>query len=86
MANLTEPKSGELKTETGISVTSPDTILSTTMNSNLKFGLLIGLVEVQQVSNKEVVNTVQHLVSANFYFALPHFLVHIFDKENGEIF
>jgi len=33
------------------------------MNDSLKFAVLIGLIEVGQVSNREVVNTVLHLVS-----------------------
>lgn len=33
------------------------------MTDNLKFAVLIGLIEVGQVSNREVVNTVLHLVS-----------------------
>lgn len=35
------------------------------MNDSLKFAVLIGLIEVGQVSNREVVNTVLHLVSAS---------------------
>ncbi|EZA55230.1 hypothetical protein X777_05165 [Ooceraea biroi] len=35
------------------------------MNDSLKFAVLIGLIEVGQVSNREVVNTVLHLVSVN---------------------
>jgi hypothetical protein len=34
-------------------------------NVSLKFGVLIGLIKVESVSNKEVVNTILHLVSAN---------------------
>lgn len=34
-------------------------------NNSLKFGLLIGLIKVESVSNKEVVNTILHLVSTN---------------------
>jgi len=36
------------------------------MNDSLKFAVLIGLIEVGQVSNREVVNTVLHLVSAGY--------------------
>lgn len=32
-------------------------------NVSLKFGVLIGLIKVESVSNKEVVNTILHLVS-----------------------
>lgn len=41
----------------------PEEVVRMTMTDNLKFGLLIGLIEVGQVSNREVVNTVLHLVS-----------------------
>lgn len=34
-------------------------------NFSLKFGVLIGLIKVESVSNKEVVNTILHLVSEN---------------------
>jgi hypothetical protein len=37
--------------------------------ANLKFAVLIGLIEVGQVTNKEVVNTVLQLVS-NFHYPL----------------
>ncbi|XP_025413646.1 neurobeachin-like isoform X1 [Sipha flava] len=40
----------------------PDQVVSMSTSDNLKFGVLIGLVEVGQVTNKEVVNTVLHLV------------------------
>lgn len=43
----------------------PEEVVRMTMTDNLKFGLLIGLIEVGQVSNREVVNTVLHLVSSN---------------------
>ncbi len=36
--------------------------------ANLKFAVLIGLIEVGQVTNKEVVNTVLQLVSAISFF------------------
>lgn len=41
----------------------PEDVIKMPLNDNLKFAVLIGLVEVGQVSNKEVVNTVLHLVS-----------------------
>ena len=41
----------------------PEEVVRMSMTDNLKFGLLIGLIEVGQVSNREVVNTVLHLVS-----------------------
>lgn len=42
----------------------PEDVIKMPLNDNLKFAVLIGLVEVGQVSNKEVVNTVLHLVSS----------------------
>jgi hypothetical protein len=39
-------------------------VIGTNLNDdNLKFAILIGMIEVQQVSNKEVLNTILHLVS-----------------------
>lgn len=43
-------------------VTTPEDILKTSGNDELKFGLLIGLIKVGQVSNKDVVDTVLYLV------------------------
>ncbi|KAL4097724.1 hypothetical protein QTP88_022448 [Uroleucon formosanum] len=40
----------------------PDQVVTMAATDNLKFGVLIGLVEVGQVTNKEVVNTVLHLL------------------------
>ncbi|GBM24408.1 hypothetical protein AVEN_167635-1 [Araneus ventricosus] len=40
----------------------PEDVIKMPLNDNLKFAVLIGLVEVGQVSNKEVVNTVLHLM------------------------
>ncbi|XP_050442787.1 neurobeachin isoform X2 [Adelges cooleyi] len=40
----------------------PDQVVTMATADNLKFGVLIGLVEVGQVTNKEVVNTVLHLL------------------------
>lgn len=41
----------------------PEDVVRMDMNDNLKFAVLIGLIEVGQVANREVVNTVLHLVS-----------------------
>lgn len=41
----------------------PEDVVRMAMNDGLKFAVLIGLIEVGQVSNKEVVNTVLQLVS-----------------------
>lgn len=46
----------------------PEDVIKMPLNDNLKFAVLIGLVEVGQVSNKEVVNTVLHLVSLKIPF------------------
>lgn len=41
----------------------PEEVVRMAMNDGLKFAVLIGLIEVGQVSNREVVNTILHLVS-----------------------
>lgn len=43
-------------------VKKPEDVIKTAMADNLKFAVVIGLIEVGQVSNKEVVNTVLQLV------------------------
>lgn len=55
MADLTRPPFSEIK--------RPEEVVRMSMTDNLKFAVLIGLIEVGQVSNREVVNTVLHLVS-----------------------
>lgn len=54
-ADLTRPPFSEIK--------RPEEVVKMSMTDNLKFAVLIGLIEVGQVSNREVVNTVLHLVS-----------------------
>lgn len=49
----------------------PEEVVRMTMTDNLKFAVLIGLIEVGQVSNREVVNTVLHLVSCVSLFPIP---------------
>ncbi|KAA0188555.1 hypothetical protein HAZT_HAZT012122 [Hyalella azteca] len=44
-------------------VKRPEDVIKTAMADNLKFAVVIGLIEVEQVSNKEVVNTVLQLNS-----------------------
>ncbi|XP_065347167.1 neurobeachin-like [Cloeon dipterum] len=39
----------------------PEDVVRMTVADNIKFAVLIGLIEVGQVSNREVVNTVLHL-------------------------
>ncbi|KAI8127766.1 Neurobeachin [Lucilia cuprina] len=53
MADLIRPPFSEIK--------RPDEIVRMTTADNLKFAVLIGLIEVGQVTNREVVNTVLHL-------------------------
>jgi hypothetical protein len=55
MADLQNPPFSEIK--------RPEEVVRMAMNDSLKFAVLIGLIEVGQVSNREVVNTVLHLVS-----------------------
>lgn len=50
-------------------VKRPDEVLKLSMTDNIKFAVLISLVEIGRVSNREVVNTVLHLVS-DFFFRL----------------
>ncbi|XP_062538094.1 neurobeachin isoform X13 [Armigeres subalbatus] len=53
-ADLTRPPFSDIK--------RPEEVVKMSMTDNLKFAVLIGLIEVGQVSNREVVNTVLHLV------------------------
>ncbi|XP_058444143.1 neurobeachin isoform X10 [Malaya genurostris] len=54
MADLTRPPYCDIK--------RPEEVVKMTMTDNLKFAVLIGLIEVGQVSNREVLNTVLHLL------------------------
>ncbi|XP_032580525.1 neurobeachin isoform X10 [Drosophila sechellia] len=54
MADIMRPPYSEIK--------RPDEIVRMTTADNLKFAVLIGLIEVGQVTNREVVNTVLHLL------------------------
>lgn len=54
MADLTRPPFSDIK--------RPEEVVRMSMTDNLKFAVLIGLIEVGQVTNREVVNTVLHLV------------------------
>jgi hypothetical protein len=59
MADLTKPPLSDIK--------HPEEVVRMAMNDSLKFAVLIGLIEVGQVSNREVVNTVlQLLVGGEF--------------------
>lgn len=55
MADFKNPPYSDIK--------HPDEVVRLAMNDSVKFAVLIGLVEVGQVSNREVVNSVLHLVS-----------------------
>ncbi|GLH11178.1 SFRICE_024635 [Gryllus bimaculatus] len=54
MADLQSPPFSDIK--------RPEEVVRMAMNDSLKFAVLIGLIEVGQVSNREVVNTVLHLM------------------------
>lgn len=56
MADLKSPPFSDIK--------RPEEVVRMTTNDSLKFAVLIGLIEVGQVTNREVVNTVLHLVSS----------------------
>ena len=49
-------------------VKRPQEVVQMNIKDSLKFGVLIGLLEVKQVRNKEVVDAVLHLVSFDFPF------------------
>ncbi|XP_041968948.1 neurobeachin-like [Aricia agestis] len=55
MADLKSPPFSDIK--------RPEEVVRMTTNDSLKFAVLIGLIEVGQVTNREVVNTVLHLVA-----------------------
>lgn len=69
MADLKSPPFSDIK--------RPEEVVRMTTNDRLKFAVLIGMIEVGQVTNREVVNTVLHLVSvynltlASFYIFTP---------------
>ncbi|XP_052744705.1 neurobeachin isoform X3 [Bicyclus anynana] len=54
MADLKSPPYSDIK--------RPEEVVRMTTNDSLKFAVLIGLIEVGQVTNREVVNTVLHLL------------------------
>lgn len=60
----------DLKSSPFCDIKRPEEVVRMAMNDSLKFAVLIGLIEVGQVSNREVVNTVLHLVS-NFTLIHP---------------
>ncbi|CAH0560210.1 unnamed protein product [Brassicogethes aeneus] len=71
-------------------VKSPEEIIKMSVNDNLKFALLIGLVEVGQVSNREVVNTLLQLRQRLRFlrhrvYLLPQLGTEIKKEEVGQI-
>ncbi|CAL7945216.1 unnamed protein product [Xylocopa violacea] len=56
MADMKSPPFSDIK--------RPEEVVAMAMNDSLKFAVLIGLIEVGQVTNREVVNTVLHLICA----------------------
>ena len=52
----------------GAEVKTTQDVLKMTGKDELKFGVLIGLIKVGQVSNRDVVDTVLNLVSVSFLF------------------
>lgn len=58
----------DLKSSPFSDIKRPEEVVRMAMNDSLKFAVLIGLIEVGQVSNREVVNTVLHLVSTDAFF------------------
>lgn len=51
--------------DSGNEIKTVQDVLKSEGNDELKFGLLIGLIKVSQVSNKDVVDTLLRLVSAS---------------------
>ena len=49
-------------------IKTPEEVVTMATKDNLKFGVLIGLLKVGEVSNCEVVNTVLHLVSSKITY------------------
>ncbi|TGZ32375.1 hypothetical protein DBV15_07444 [Temnothorax longispinosus] len=60
-AKITSVAMADLKSPPFSDIKRPEEVVAMAMNDSLKFAVLIGLIEVGQVSNREVVNTVLHL-------------------------
>lgn len=75
MADLKSPPFSDIK--------RPEEVVRMTTNDSLKFAVLIGLIEVGQVTNREVVNTVLHLVRV--YDTSHAYCTIIFRKHRREI-
>ncbi|KAI4501699.1 hypothetical protein M0802_003034 [Mischocyttarus mexicanus] len=62
MADMKNPPFSDIK--------RPEEVVAMAMNDSLKFAVLISLIEVGQVSNREVVNTVLHLLHIAYYYKI----------------
>ncbi|XP_033217020.1 neurobeachin-like [Belonocnema kinseyi] len=78
MADVKSPPFSDIK--------RPEEVVAMAMNDSLKFAVLIGLIEVGQVSNREVVNTVLHLlvggefdIELNFVIPDPQNIRHMLE-------
>lgn len=74
---MTTPQPGDVQVQ--VQVQRPEEVVRMAGHDSLKFAVLIGLMEVDQVANREVVNTVLHLVSvvsviSLLSMCLPHHL------------
>ena len=58
MADMNSPPFSDIK--------RPEEVVAMAMNDSIKFAVLISLMEVKQVSNRDVVNAFLHLVSKIF--------------------
>lgn len=58
MVDLNSPPFSDIK--------RPEEVVMMTVKDSLKFAVLIGLIEVGQVTNREIVDTVLHLVNPYF--------------------
>ena len=59
------------KSEESDAKTAQD-VLKMTGKDELKFGVLIGLIKVGEVSNKDVIDAVLHLVSNHLHIMICH--------------
>lgn len=63
---MSSPTEAEGSSPSWPDIKRPEEVVAMDMKDSLKFGVLIGLLQVGEVSNREVVNTVLHLVSVVF--------------------
>ncbi|KAL8612555.1 hypothetical protein ACOMHN_053620 [Nucella lapillus] len=64
-----------LADDSGHEIKSVQDVLKSEGNEELKFGLLIGLIKVNQVSNKDVVDTVLHLLVGGEFDIENNFII-----------